>query len=62
MPHPAASKDVFKASYEFRDGSFWLADQPGLGVTYDEQAATRFPYRRAYLPVARLLDGSMHDW
>jgi mannonate dehydratase len=35
---------------------------PGLGVEIDEKLAERFPYRRAYLPVNRRLDGSMHDW
>ena len=24
--------------------------------------AATFPYERAYLPVARLTDGTMHDW
>lgn len=62
MPHPSLSKEVFDVSYELRDGSFWIGDRPGLGVAYDEGAAERFPYRRAYLPVARLLDGTMHDW
>ena len=35
---------------------------PGLGVEYDEKAAARFPYDPRYLPVARRLDGSVHDW
>jgi mannonate dehydratase len=38
------------------------SDEPGLGVELDEAAAARFPYERAYLPVNRLLDGSMHSW
>ena len=29
---------------------------------YDEVLADSFPYQAAYLPVNRLLDGSMHDW
>lgn len=32
------------------------------GVELDEEAAARFPYERAYLPVNRLLDGTMHSW
>jgi mannonate dehydratase len=39
-----------------------LADEPGLGVDIDEEAAARYPYRRAYLPVNRLEDGTMHSW
>ena len=28
----------------------------------DETLAAKFPYERAYLPVNRLLDGTMHSW
>lgn len=38
------------------------SEEPGLGVSYDEEAAWRFPYEPKYLPVARRLDGSVHDW
>jgi mannonate dehydratase len=34
----------------------------GLGVDIDQDLAATFPYERAYLPVARLDDGTMHDW
>jgi len=37
-------------------------DAPGLGVTIDEEAAARFRYQRACLPIARRPDGTMHDW
>jgi mannonate dehydratase len=37
-------------------------DAPGLGVELDETLAATFPYAPAYLPVARLADGTMHDW
>jgi mannonate dehydratase len=37
-------------------------DAPGLGVDIDETLARSFPYQRAYLPTARRLDGTMHDW
>ena len=36
--------------------------EPGLGVTFDEDAAARFPYDPKYLPVNRRRDGSVHDW
>jgi mannonate dehydratase len=35
---------------------------PGLGVDIDEKLAAAFPYTAAYLPVARLQDGTVHDW
>ena len=41
---------------------FHSADAPGLGVDIDEAEADKHPYRRAYLPVARLADGTVHDW
>jgi mannonate dehydratase len=46
----------------FADGMLHPSEEPGFGVEYDEKAAERFPYQRRYLPVARRLDGSVHDW
>ena len=37
-------------------------DAPGLGVDIDERLASNYPYRRAYLPINRKLDGTMHSW
>ena len=34
---------------------------PGLGVDI-EQLAAKYPYQRAYLPIARKLDGTVTDW
>ncbi len=33
--------------------------QSGLGVEFDEALAAKYPYQRAYLPVARKLDGTL---
>ncbi|HUG51025.1 MAG TPA: bifunctional D-altronate/D-mannonate dehydratase, partial [Terrimesophilobacter sp.] len=45
------------------NGLLHPGENPGLGVEYDEELATKFKYTPAYLPVNRLLlDGSMHDW
>ena len=46
----------------FEDGFLHPGESPGLGVDIDEQAAACFPYRPAYLPVNRLLDGTVHSW
>jgi mannonate dehydratase len=54
--------EVFRPSYSFADGYLHPGDEPGLGVTVDEEAAARFPYDPAYLPIARNRDGSMKDW
>jgi mannonate dehydratase len=37
-------------------------DAPGLGVDIDEALAAKYPYERAYLPINRTLDGTMHSW
>ncbi|MBJ7408838.1 MAG: D-galactonate dehydratase family protein [Phenylobacterium sp.] len=62
MRHTAETDAVFPHAYAFADGQLHPGDAPGLGVDIDEAAAAKFPYRRAYLPVARLQDGTMHDW
>ena len=53
---------MFPHTYRFAAGMLHPGEGPGLGVEIDEQLAARFPYRPAYLPVNRRLDGSMHDW
>ena len=62
MPHTAETDRVFPHAYAFADGMMHPGDAPGLGVEIDETAAAAFPYKRAYLPTARLLDGTMHSW
>lgn len=62
MRHSAPTDEVFRPTYTFSDGMLQPGEEPGLGVSYDEVVAESFPYQSAYLPVNRLLDGSMHDW
>ena len=62
MGHTAETRHVFRQSMQFRDGLVHPGEEPGLGVTFDAEAAALFPYKRAYLPVNRLHDGTMHDW
>jgi len=62
MPHTAETDRVFPHAYVFREGAMHPGDAPGLGVDIDEALAGTFPYQRAYLPVARLTDGTMHNW
>ena len=38
------------------------ARRTGHGVDIDEALAAKYPYQRAYLPVARLEDGTMWNW
>lgn len=62
MKHSEHTHEVFRPGYRFTDGMLIPGEEPGLGVSYDDETASAFPYQRAYLPVNRLLDGSMHDW
>jgi mannonate dehydratase len=62
MRHAEETDQVFPHSYTFADGRMYPGDSPGLGVDIDEALAAKFPYRRAYLPVNRKLDGTMHSW
>ena len=62
MPHNPDTDKVFPHAYTFDRGVMHPGDAPGLGVDLDEALAAQFPYDPAYLPVARLTDGTVHDW
>jgi len=62
MPHTALTDEVFPHNYAFEAGYMHPGGAPGLGVDIDEALAARYPYQRAYLPVARKLDGTLTDW
>ncbi|GIL41161.1 D-mannonate dehydratase ManD [Roseiterribacter gracilis] len=62
MAHADETDAVFPHSYRFEDGFMHPGETPGHGVDIDEKLAARFPYQPAYLPVARLRDGTMWNW
>jgi mannonate dehydratase len=62
MPHSEETDRVFPHRYRFEGGFMHPGDAAGLGVDIDEELAARFPYQRAYLPVNRKEDGTVHDW
>jgi mannonate dehydratase len=62
MRHTAETDAVFPHGYRFADGYLHPSEEPGLGVDLDEEAAARYPYQPASLPVNRLTDGTLHDW
>jgi len=62
MPHTAETDAVFPHAYKFETGYMHPGEVPGLGVDIDEALAERYPYQRAYLPINRKLDGTMHSW
>jgi len=62
MRHSDDTDRVFPHAYSFNAGALYPGDKPGLGVDIDETLAAHHPYERAYLPVARKLDGTVHSW
>jgi len=62
MRHTEETDAVFPHSYSFSDGYLSPGDSPGHGVEIDEELAKKYPYKRAYLPVNRLEDGTMWHW
>lgn len=62
MPHSEATDEVFPHTYWFERGMLHVGDTAGLGVDIDLEAAARYPYKQASLPVNRLTDGTMFHW
>ena len=62
MRHTPETDAVFPHAYSFEGGAMHPGDKPGLGVDIDEALAAKYPYERAYLPVNRKLDGTVHSW
>ncbi|TYB83691.1 enolase C-terminal domain-like protein [Oceaniovalibus sp. ACAM 378] len=57
-----ASNEVFSHDLTLKDGMIHVGDSPGLGVDFNEEAAAKYPYKRSYLPVSRLEDGTLWSW
>ncbi len=62
MHHTKETDEVFPHAYTFKSGHLYPGDAPGHGVDFDEKLAAKFPYERAYLPVNRLMDGTLWNW
>jgi mannonate dehydratase len=62
MRHSDETDKVFPHSYRFESGRLHPGSAPGHGVDIDETAAAEYPYVPAYLPVNRLVDGTVHSW
>ena len=62
MSHTPEVDKVFPHSYSFENGFMHPGEAAGLGVDVDELLAAQYPYQRAYLPINRKLDGTMHSW
>jgi len=62
MHHSKLTDEVFPHHYTFNAGYMHPGNAPGLGVDINEALAAKYPYQRAYLPIARKLDGTLTDW
>jgi mannonate dehydratase len=62
MRHTPETDAVFPHAYSFDRGYLYPGDTPGHGVEIDETLAAKYPYDPAYLPVARLEDGTLWNW
>lgn len=62
MRHTPETDAVFPHAYRFEAGYLFAGDAIGHGVDIDEREAAKYPYQPAYLPVARLEDGTMWNW
>ena len=62
MKHTTETDAVFPHSYIFEERLMHPGEAPGIGVDIKEELAAQYPYQRAYQPVNRKLDGSMHNW
>jgi mannonate dehydratase len=62
MRHTPETDAVFPHAYSFDRGYLYPGDAPGHGVEIDEALAAKYPYDPAYLPVARLEDGTLWNW
>jgi len=61
MGYPDAPTRCSGHAWSYADGHCTPAKRP-VGIEVDEALAARFPYQRAYLPVARRRDGTLTDW
>lgn len=62
MRHTDETDAVFPHDYHFEQGFLHCGENPGHGVDIDEKLAAKYPYKRAYLPVNRLEDGTLFNW
>jgi mannonate dehydratase len=60
--HDDPVHEVISGAPVFVDGYLKVGDAPGLGCDINEKLAQKYPYRRAYLPTCRRMDGSVQDW
>lgn len=59
---PEEAYEVMPGACEFRDGYAYPPERPGIGLDINEQLAAKYPYQRAFMPIVRREDGTMHRY
>lgn len=62
MGYDPLTLKVFHSEHEVRNGYFSVPQKPGLGVDMDFVMAKKYPYKKAFLPINRLEDGTLYHW
>ena len=62
MGYTETTMKAFTFEHMFSEGYFELSDKPGLGVSLNIDEAEKHPYKKAYLPINRLEDGTLYHW
>ncbi len=58
--HPELAYEVTPGACELREGHLYPNERPGLGIDLDEALAAKYPYQRAFMPLLRRADGTVH--
>jgi galactonate dehydratase len=58
----ATPRDLFPTFPTIDGDSFPLPTAPGLGVTFDEEAAARYPFKHWEAPHLQRRDGQFTNW
>ena len=53
---------LFPSNHKVEQGAFYVSDDSGLGVDFDEKEAARYSYEAGSHPVVRLEDGTMWNY
>ena len=53
---------LFPSEHYLKDGLFYVSDEPGLGVDFDESEAERYSFKQGFHPVTRLVDGTLWNY
>ncbi len=53
---------LFPSEHYYKDGAFYVSDEPGLGIDFDEKEAEQYSYERRYHPICRLEDGTLWNY